>query len=47
MFGAQRRLVEGQFTQTIYTLINEHKYNEAIAHLQGELQVSSLDEVWL
>jgi hypothetical protein len=37
--GAQRRIPEGQFTQTIYTLIKEHKLNEAIAHLTVELQV--------
>ena len=40
LFGNQQRKIgEGQFTQTLYTLIKEQKYNEAIAHLNIELQV--------
>ncbi|GFH16546.1 uncharacterized protein HaLaN_12982 [Haematococcus lacustris] len=35
-----RKIAEGQFTQTIYTLIKDRKYNEAIAHLNVELQNS-------
>lgn len=38
-FGAQRRIPEGQCTQTIYTLIKEQKFQEAITHLNIELQV--------
>jgi hypothetical protein len=35
----QRKLPEGAFTQTIYSLIRDHKYAEAIGHLNLELQV--------
>lgn len=39
-FGQQRRIPEGQCTQTIYTLIKEQKFAEAITHLNIELQNS-------
>jgi hypothetical protein len=35
----QRRIADGQFTQTIYGFIKEQKFSEAIAALQAELQV--------
>ncbi len=38
--GQQRKIPEGQFTQTIYTLIKDRKYAEAIQHLHIELQAS-------
>lgn len=34
-----RPIAEGQYTQTIYTLIKEQKFAEAIQHLQYQLQV--------
>jgi len=39
-YGQQRKMVEGQFTQTIYGLIRDQKFGEAIAHLTIELQNS-------
>mmetsp|Transcript_13709 Transcript_13709/g.29452 ORF Transcript_13709/g.29452 Transcript_13709/m.29452 type:complete len:648 (+) Transcript_13709:217-2160(+) len=39
-FGQQRRIAEGQFTQTVYSLIKDQKYAEAIAHLTIEHQNS-------
>lgn len=38
-FGQQRGIPDGQYTQVIYTLIREQKFNEAIQYLQHELQV--------
>ena len=39
-FGSnQRRLQEGTFTSSIYTLIKENKHQEAIVHLNIEVQV--------
>uniref|UniRef100_A0A7R9V8U6 Tetratricopeptide repeat protein 30 n=1 Tax=Chlamydomonas euryale TaxID=1486919 RepID=A0A7R9V8U6_9CHLO len=38
--GAERRIPEGKITETIYTLINESKFPEAISHLNIELQNS-------
>jgi hypothetical protein len=35
----QRKMQEGQFTQTIYGLIRDQKFAEAIQHLNLELQV--------
>lgn len=37
--GNLRPLAEGQFTSSIYSLIRDHKFSEAIGHLQNELQV--------
>lgn len=37
-FSPQRRIADGQFTQTIYGYIKEQKFTEAIAALQAELQ---------
>jgi hypothetical protein len=42
-YGQQRKMVEGQFTQTIYGLIRDQKFGEAIAHLTIELQVLIAD----
>jgi hypothetical protein len=38
-FRQQRRVPEGQLTQTIYGLIRDQKFNEAIEVLQQEQQV--------
>ena len=38
-YGQQRKMAEGQFTQTIYGLIRDQKFAEAIQHLNIELQV--------
>ncbi len=38
-YGQQRKMQEGTFTQTIYGLIRDQKFSEAIAHLNVELQV--------
>ena len=40
--GQQRRIPDGQFTQTLYSLIKDHKFAEAVGHLQIELQVRVL-----
>lgn len=41
-YGQQRKMAEGQFTQTIYGLIRDQKFAEAIQHLNIELQVGRL-----
>lgn len=41
-YGQQRKMIEGQFTQTIYGLIRDQKFGEAIAHLTIELQAWQL-----
>ncbi|KAG1657935.1 hypothetical protein FOA52_003014 [Chlamydomonas sp. UWO 241] len=38
--GPQRKIAEGKLTETIYTLINEQKFGDAISHLNIELQNS-------
>jgi tetratricopeptide repeat protein 30 len=35
-----RQLPDGQYTQVVYTLIKEQKYNEVITLLSNELQFS-------
>jgi hypothetical protein len=35
-------IADGAYTQTIYTLIRDHKFSEAIKILQYQLQASSL-----
>ncbi|MEW5303639.1 MAG: hypothetical protein WDW36_006311 [Sanguina aurantia] len=37
-FGQQRSIPDGQYTQVIYTLIREQKFNEAILYLLDELR---------
>lgn len=34
-----RPIAEGLYTQTIYTLIKDQKFGEAITHLQYQIQV--------
>ncbi len=47
-FGVpQRKIAEGNFTSTIYTLVKEQKYAEAIGHLQTELQVRHAEPLGL
>jgi tetratricopeptide repeat protein 30 len=36
--SGQRRIAEGQFTSTVYGLIRDLKYDEAIKILTGQLQ---------